>query len=423
MNIFHDKVKSKKPIFSTKRRTELYGTGPYDLRNYYQKELDQPAEDHKLVIFKNEKAPIQPIRQVTPKSENSEVENESSEDSGLENLSETSLPSEISEIEPIEKFDVKEYVRTVRNKYRILNYQDPEMREEKVNEDPTQFPIYARLNKLRKMRENNARKIEKTKAADVLKSNNDKFDKFMKKMIDENLEMSHPENYEGIYFKTHDEYVKFMKSKYTTKVDAIDLDVLYQKLGATYPRYVRSTDTNMIKSLRVTAAEYKAFEKYKLKRTENDYLNQEIDLYEFVVESRLKNFLKSIPSDRPSEFEKNERLRNITWKQLTSLKSSVAYFLQTQAHRLIKDTNYDIKDYQEHDPRTKYDPKNPKYHKEAPQPGYSLISRLKTVINILREVSPEKKKLKNIENMYESYFAYMRHRAPPSTKQDSRIKG
>lgn len=81
-------------------------------------------------------------------------------------------------------------------------------------------------------------------------------------MINENLAMSHSENYEGVYFKTNDDYVKFMKSKYTTKVETIDVDSLYQKLGATYPRYKRDTSTKLIKSLRISNDEYKGFEKY-----------------------------------------------------------------------------------------------------------------------------------------------------------------
>lgn len=121
------------------------------------------------------------------------------------------------------------------------------------------------------MRENNARKKVRVNhdgtsfslliSIDVLKLNNDKFDQFTKKMIFENLQMSQPENYEGIYFKTHDEYVKYMKSKYTTKVDPLNLDQIYSKLNPEFPRYKRDTGSKLIKTLRVTSDEYKGFEK------------------------------------------------------------------------------------------------------------------------------------------------------------------
>ena len=211
-------------------------------------------------------------------------------------------------------------MRKTRNKYRILNNQDIIESEEQEKQDPTQFPLYVRLNKLRKMREANSQKIIKPKSSDILKVPNDKFDKYSKKMIKENLEMSHPENYEGIYFKTHDEYVKFMKSKYTAKVDTIDLDSLYSDLEATFPRYLRDTGTKLIKSLRITPDEYKGFEKYKLIHKEKKYTDEDIDLYEFVIERRLKTIMKVIPQKITSDFEANERERSITWKQLTNLK-------------------------------------------------------------------------------------------------------
>jgi len=215
-----------------------------------------------------------------------------------------SIPSQISEVEPPEQFDIQDFIRQVRNKYRILNHQSIEERTAAEQEDPTVYPTYARLNELRRIREQNASKAVGPHSKDVLKANNDKFDQFLKKMIQENLEMSYPENYEGIYFKTHEEYVKFMKSKYTTKVDAIDLDAMYTKLGATYPRYYRKTSSNLIKSLGATTAEEKGFAKYKLAHKEQNYLDQEIDLYEYVVENRLKGAAKSAPEDMPTAFQK-----------------------------------------------------------------------------------------------------------------------
>ena len=99
----------------------------------------------------------------------------------------------------------------------------------------------------------------------------------------------------------------------------------------------------------------------------------------------------------------------------------MAYFLQTQAHRPINDRNYDIKDYHESDPRTKYESKTPKFYKESKQTTYSLVQKLKDVINILRDVTPAKGKPGELDGVYESYFAFMRHKAPPNTKEETRI--
>lgn len=417
--IYTNKIKPKKPIFTTKRRSKTYGSGPYDLRNVYTREIEErPKLNTNMVLFQNPKTPIDPIIKGLPDYEIA-LDNSSS-DMNLSNVSDTSLPSHISEIDKAEEFDVKEFVRTVRNKYRMFNYEDLEEKEETSKEDPTQFPLYVRLNKLRKIREANAKRIVKTFSTDCLKIKNDKFDKYTTKMINENLGMSHSENYEGVYFKTNDDYVKFMMSKYTTRVETIDVDSLYQKLGATYPRYKRDTSTKLIKSLRISNDEYKGFEKYLLINKARDYQDKEIDLFEFVVESRLRNAVKMIPLNPRTTQEKTETHRNLTWKQLTALKQSVAYFLQTHAHRLINDKNYDVKDYTEPDPRVKYEPHAETFFKDNQRKTYSLIHKLKDVVNILRNIYPESQLKSELETIYEGYFATLRHKAPPNSKQESR---
>ncbi|CAI2360373.1 unnamed protein product [Moneuplotes crassus] len=379
---------SRGPTFTTPQRSEKYGSGSYDLSNRYLKSLSKP-KSRKLVVFKSQEAAEDLVEeQPIPAQKDIVSQRTSSEGSNLESFKDIKLTPRISRVDPIEEFDIPDFIREIRNRYRILNHENIEERIELEKEDPTVFPIYARLNKLRKLREQNTSEVIKPNSRDRLKMNNDKFDQFLKRMIKENLEMSYPENYEGIYFKTHDEYVKYMKSKYTTKVDTIDLDSMYQKLGATYPRYYRMTSSNLIKSLGVSDTEQKNFTKYKLKHKEQHYQDQEIDLYEYIVESRLKNYEKSIAKEI-STFQKNKKERNITWKELTSLKQSVAYFMQTQANRTLDDRKYDIKDYNESDPRLAYDPNEPKFFKEAPQGGLDLIKKLKLATNVLRGITPE----------------------------------
>lgn len=380
-------------------------------------------EKPKMVLFTDRTAPINPIHKGIVDEEESSQGEETSE-ADLSDIANTSLPSHISEIEPPEDFDIDEYIRTVRNKYRKLNNQsliEKQEADEEFKEDPTQYPLYVRLNKLRKMREANLKKEKKKKMTSrekFIHNRFDKFDKLTRKMIRDKLDMNHPNNYEGIYFKTHDEYVKYMKSKYTTKIDTIDIDSLHENLGCTYPRYSRDTSTKLIKSLRVTADEYKGFEKYKLSLKEKGYIDQEIDLYEYTIESRLKEILYQAQLNPNTSFEEKERERNITWKQLTALKQSVAYFLQTQAHRPIGDRNYDIKDYHEPDPRMKYDAYKPKFYKESKQTSYSLINKLNDVIDVLRDVCPSSKMVDKLEYANESYFAILRHKVPPNTREE-----
>lgn len=185
--------------------------------------------------------------------------NEESDEDG--SLSDSSLPTHISEISEPEHFDVDQYVKKIRQEYTNFNNPDQEKYNEEEREDSTKFPLYVRLNKLRKMRQDNEnRRVLKT-ARDILYKNNDKFDQFTKKMIHENLIMANPENYEGIYFSSNEDYVKYMKSKHTAKVDTLDIDKLCSKLEATMPRYKRDTDSRLIKTLKVSTDEYKGFEK------------------------------------------------------------------------------------------------------------------------------------------------------------------
>lgn len=175
-------------------------------------------------------------------------------------------------------------------------------------------------------------------------------------MIRENIDMANSGSYEGIYFKSNDDYVRFMKGKYTAKVDTLNIDKLWEKLGATYPRYKRDTNSRLIKSLRVTMEEYKLFEQYLVANNSKENPKDEICLFEFVVESRLKDILKKIPQGSGANIEEDDKQNSISWKQLNQLKQSVAYFLQTHSHRAINDPNYDIKDFQDIDPRSKYNP-------------------------------------------------------------------
>ena len=264
------------------------------------------------------------------------------------------------------------------------------------------------------------RKVVKVRSTDVLKANNDNFDKFMKKMIKENLEMANPGSYEGIFFKSNEDYVKFMKGKYTAKVDTLNIDQLWEKLGATYPRFKRDTNSRLIKSLRVTSDEYKLFEQYLFTNNFREIQNQEICLFEFVVESRLRDILKKIPLGLRKNWEENDKHSNITWKQLNHLKQSVAYFLQTHSHRAINDPNYDINDFQETDPRSKYNPHESKFFREPKQNNYSLVKKLKDIINILRNILPDSQSKFELAALYEGYYATMKHKVPPNSKESLR---
>jgi len=103
LKIYNNKIKSKKPIFTAKRRSKKFGTGPFDLKNVYLRELTTvPKPEPKFVIFKDTKAPIDPIKLL--KLEDSFIEDTSSDTSS--DISNTSIPSQISEIEPIEEFDI-----------------------------------------------------------------------------------------------------------------------------------------------------------------------------------------------------------------------------------------------------------------------------------------------------------------------------
>ena len=299
LNIFRKKVHKKKPEFTARKRSKVYGSGKFDLNNEYIQELyKEKLLSSKLVVHQDKNNPIQGIEVDGHEGEEEEdeeeprivINEEASDNEGLfENLSNSSLPTHISEIEETEPLNVKEFIKDMRDKYKKLNLENVEDRMEIQKEDPTQYPLYVKLNKLRKMREENAKKVVIVKSTDVLKSNSDNFDKFMKKMIKENLEMANPGSYEGIFFKSNEDYVKFMKGKYTAKVDTLNIDKLWEKLGATYPRFKRDTNSRLIKSLRVTSDEYKCFEQYLLTHQFREIQNQEICLFEFVVEKRLRD--------------------------------------------------------------------------------------------------------------------------------------
>ena len=248
---------------------------------------------------------------------------------------------------------------------------------------------------------------------------NDEFDKFTRKMINENIQMSNPESYEGIYFKSNQEYVKYMKSKHTAKVETLNIDKLCQKLSATFPRFKRDTTSRLIKTLKIDSDEYKGYEKTFNKNINLGYDNNDIDLFEFVVERRLKEILKSIPQYSRDKLQIDQKHRNITWKQLTQLKQSVAYFLQTQSHRSINDVNYDIKDFQEIDPRSQYNAHDAKYFKEENNKRVSLVKRLKEIVNILRNIMPESKTSEELKAIYaDGYHNLMRYKVPPNTKHE-----
>ena len=132
LSIYKNKIQPKKPIFTTRRRSKKFGSGPYDLRNVYVRQRDdEPKKEilphSKMVLYQSTRAPVVPLSKGIPEqpstvteSEEDEYEEEEEEDE-VDTLSDTSLPTHISEIEPTEALDIKEFVRTVRNKYRVLN--------------------------------------------------------------------------------------------------------------------------------------------------------------------------------------------------------------------------------------------------------------------------------------------------------------
>lgn len=75
-----------------------------------------------------------------------------------DSIADTSLPSHISEIEPPEPFDIDEYIKEVRHEYRNFNIPHKENRKALEKEDKNQYPLYARLNMLRKTRQDIANK-------------------------------------------------------------------------------------------------------------------------------------------------------------------------------------------------------------------------------------------------------------------------
>ena len=124
----------------------------------------------KFIIHQDENNPVQGIEVDNGEGEDEEDEDEdyepkivineeaSDNDELYENLSSSSLPTHISDIEETEPLNIKEFIKDMRDKYKKLNLQDVEDRIEIQKEDPTQYPLYVKLNKLRK---NERRKYEK----------------------------------------------------------------------------------------------------------------------------------------------------------------------------------------------------------------------------------------------------------------------
>lgn len=184
----------------------------------------------------------------------------------------------------------------------------------------------------------------------------------------------------------------------------------------------------------MSSDEYKGFEKHLLYNTTHGYDNNEIDLFEFVVETRLKDILKQIPLGQHGNESQSDKHREITWKQLIQLKYSIAYFLQTQSLRAINDKNYDIKDFMEKNPLTKYDPKDPKFFKEEvydsiidspessqmPAKSMSLVKKLKAIVNIMRNIVPESKMSDELRTIYDGFYDNLRSKVPPNSKMEKR---
>lgn len=135
MTIYKTKVKPKKPVFTLQKRPTVYGSGKFDLRNVYIKQLQDVQEKPKLVLFKDENNPIQGQANFD-EDEYVELDNISKETMSrmndcneeiddneelYENLSDSSLPTHISEIEETQPLNIKEFVESVREKYKQLN--------------------------------------------------------------------------------------------------------------------------------------------------------------------------------------------------------------------------------------------------------------------------------------------------------------
>lgn len=180
LKIYKKKIKPSKPTFISRKRSKKFGSGPFDLKKPFMHALmmtksvkaikESINEKHEkfitnaeMTLYQNPLTPVKPIMkahdiystaspsQTTKKYDESPVDFE-------EYLSDDSLPTHISEIEPPEPFDVDKFVKEMRKehmKYDILDKNDLLQLEE---DDKTQYPLYMRLNKLRKMREENAKK-------------------------------------------------------------------------------------------------------------------------------------------------------------------------------------------------------------------------------------------------------------------------
>lgn len=107
ISIYNTKIKPKKPIFTVRKRSKTFGSGPFDLRNHYQRQsqnlLQIQSQKSKQTLYTSATSPIIPISP-PPALTTSSI---SSSDSSISNLSDLSLPTHISEISQVPKIDVK----------------------------------------------------------------------------------------------------------------------------------------------------------------------------------------------------------------------------------------------------------------------------------------------------------------------------
>ena len=329
------------------------------------------------------------------------------------------MPSHISEVEKAEQPDLREFMQTARQKFKVLNSnlydeeeEEEDSEEEHENLDPTQYPLYARLNNLRRMRENNARKFARAHSTTAIHK---------KTLVNANMEFSKPEHYEGIYFKSQEDFGSYMQMKYTSKVETLNIYDMYKEVDPTSHTYKRDAGSMKIKSLKITDDEYQQFEKHQMLNKSQRNQDVELSLFEFVVEFRLKNILRKIPLSPRATIHLSERHRSITWNELTSLKYSITHFLQTRANKIIIDKNFDSKKFSGADPRKRLMTDYCKTHRENKVKTYMLIQKLRDITNIMRSIYPQSKPKDELSALFQGHYHTLRLKPPPATTQTSKM--
>ena len=152
----------------------------------------------------------------------------------------------------------------------------------------------------------------------------------------------------------------------------------------------------MIKSLGVTADEYKKFNKHVMRLASKGYDVEEIDIYEYVIQSRAKKQFSEakIPRNNYPLMNMNteETAEDAAWNQIRELKKTVAKALQNQVVSHLKKAQneklYDLDDYEEIDPRTKFLPTvvTGEFRQENPD---QILAKINKVAKVMRQIAPE----------------------------------